>query len=1257
MDIVVALLIGALVGWLIGRRRRVAATGFQQAGLARAWQEGYDAGSVASRSKVAWEGASPRTQTPQTSQGPEPLAPAAVPSATPAHQIPPLPSAAPASASASPSRPVAAPVASSSGTQDTASGSQWRPATAEELAAEKHRRDHRNVNITLYVACLLLIAAASLFIGSALPASARMVGLVAVTALFYVGGLVVHAASRRVRPAATAFTGTGLAMVPICGLALDTLVLQRPVTSWLITSAVGTVLMVVAAARLRSRVVAYLTVPFLLSTVIASGAAVQQGMVWGLVASIGLATVMAWLTADEARADWMPEQFRAAMADLHHWITPGMVLLSLIIGTWLRPIHFVALLLAAGAYYVTVAVLGRRSLRLYATYAARASVTAAVGAFVWMLEGSAQMLTGATAAVLTLQTVLITWALWRDRHSSSVLIAAGFLPARTASRADQVACAGLLWCLALTAQVFLPRDTALPISLAWALLVVVAILVAVTGVISARSVAVSLAWQTAVPLALIPGAVLPMVQTPWRLISVVALALLLQVVLALILRRSGHHSRPDARLALDLGAVMALVLAALLVDRWDGTGPQVWPAVVVVVLSVAWAGVHAFRPGEREDVLDAGAWSVFALIAMGGAVSASSEAREPQLVHTVVLALMLVVGAGSVWWLRGRLPEAVRTADGRPVSPELTMPLGLVLGTGALVLAVGWALLELDGALWLSVVALTLTAIWLSTLALLGGERLARGLRVAVMLAGQAVLALAVASAVDLLGGDGAAARGAAAVTLAGGLWIRHLLRHRSGGLAVNARSTWAVVGGLGLLWLFELVDTQDRAALTVIALGIAAVGVVLGGSGGGRWALLGAISVTVAGWSDLVDLRHGGWLPEPLFPAAVAAALYLLLMLKLTLDEARGDVRTAGLFRPVAWVVLWALSVLCATTPQLRLGVLAVAVAVAALTLYVLARVRNLPLLVLGAVLGVPGVVLLVLSWGRVDADWSLETRWWPAAVGVVSLGLLWAWAAVDRRDPPSTRSWGRAALMEYGGWAVLLLTGLVGVSSTHDAVVVTGCALTALGTWLPVLWWRRPTDPFPTAWRRHAVDAAVLATVLLVLRAWWQVAEIDSPLQAIWWSMHMVVLTLAGIAVGHLRDQEAHEVRRRRAVLWGASAAAVMTAAGVVVLMDGSTLLQLLSLLGFVALLVVGLTTRTSLFIWWGAAGVTVSVLWYLRGYTVLWLTLLGVVLIVVAVRQLMRGTRQEDHEDGQDVPDERRYAGGGSGPVAPSDHTERR
>lgn len=46
-----------------------------------------------------------------------------------------------------------------------------------------------------------------------------------------------------------------------------------------------------------------------------------------------------------------------------------MVLLSLIIGTWLRPIHFVALLLAAGAYYVTVAVLGRRSLRLYATYA------------------------------------------------------------------------------------------------------------------------------------------------------------------------------------------------------------------------------------------------------------------------------------------------------------------------------------------------------------------------------------------------------------------------------------------------------------------------------------------------------------------------------------------------------------------------------------------------------------------------------------------------------------------------------------------------------------------------------------------------------------------------------------------------------------------------------------------------------------------------------------------------------------------------
>lgn len=1237
MEIVVALLIGALLGWLVGRRRKASALeGIHQQDLARAWQEGYDAGSVASQRQLTPGVASrdgrtaPRETSPTlgresppgcasaSSEWPvAPLAPLSPPSVS-GQQM----SEMPAAAESLPTPPPR------SGDELTAPPT-WRPATPEELAAEKQRRDHRNVNITLYAACLLLVAAASLFIGTALPAPARMVGLGVVTALFYVGGLIVHATSRRVRPAATAFTGTGLALIPISGLALETLLLHRPVISWLVTSLVGTVLMVVAAARLRSRVVAYLAVPFLLSTVIASGAAVQQGMVWGLVASIAVATVMAWMTADDARTRWLPEEFRSAMADTHHWITPGVVLLSLIIGSWLEPVHFVVLLVAASAYYVTVAVLGRPGLRLYAAYAARGSTTAAVGAFVWMLQGSTLTLTGALACVVALQVLITTGDLWRRARTDSPVIRAGFLPPAGGVRADQIVCLGLLWCLAVTGQVLLPRSGTVPVSVAWAVLVSVAVLVAVLGVRSARPVAESLAWQAVVPFALLPGVLLPVAQSPWRLVWVVGVALAVQSALTLLLRRSIDRARTDVRLAADLTAVWAVVLAALLVERWDSSRPQLWPAVVVVVLAAAWAAVHAFRPGEPEDILDAGAWTVFVLIGLGSAGYAINRPGESSVVHVVMIAVMLIVGGLSVWWLRGRLPVP-QDADERPperASVEMTGPLGLVLSAAAVVLVSGWVLLTVDGAAWLAVIALVLLSGWLTVLALLSRARLGESLRLGAMLGGQAVLALAVATTVELLGADGAAARAAAAVTLAGGLGLRHLLGHRSGALAAGSWSTWLVAGGLAVLWTIELADTQDRAALTVIAVGLAVVGTVLGAPRGGPWAQLAAFVAVTAGWSDLMPLRHGGWLPEPLFPAAVVAALYLLLMLKLTLDEARSDVRTNPRFRAVALPVLWTMALLCATVPVLQLGVLAVAMAVAGLALYALSRTRALPPLVVGTVLAVPGTVLLVLSWGRAEAAWTPEQHWWTAVVGIVSAALLIAWAALDRRTTRAWDRWDQAAFLDYGGLAALLLAGLFSLASAPDTVVLVGCAMTALVAWLPVAWWARPTDPFPAGWRRHALDAAVLATVVLGLRAWWQLAEVGRVLPAIWWSMLVAALTLAGIALGHLRDPAHSEVRRRRATVWGAAGAAVMTAACVVVLLDGSALLQLLSLLGFAILLVVGLTTRTSLFTWWGAAGITVSVLWYLRGYTVLWLTLLGVVLIVVAVSQLMRGGRQEE------------------------------
>ena len=100
-----------------------------------------------------------------------------------------------------------------------AAGRHRVPGPSPLVPVDPRVRALRNIDITLYVAALLMVAAASLFIAIALPPTAKVVGLGLVTAGFYAVGLVMHARSERLRPAATAFTATGLALLPMTGLA------------------------------------------------------------------------------------------------------------------------------------------------------------------------------------------------------------------------------------------------------------------------------------------------------------------------------------------------------------------------------------------------------------------------------------------------------------------------------------------------------------------------------------------------------------------------------------------------------------------------------------------------------------------------------------------------------------------------------------------------------------------------------------------------------------------------------------------------------------------------------------------------------------------------------------------------------------------------------------------------------------------------------------------------------------------------------
>ena len=141
-------------------------------------------------------------------------------------------------------------------------GAPFEESPAERLA-RKEKRERQNINVTLYVASLLLVAAGALFVGTSLPA-VMFCRRCLITALFYGAG---SALPQRLglRPAAVAFAGTGLALVPVAGLAMYNFAVQDGPLAWLMTSVVGT-LATSLPLFARSRVLVYLSLTFVVST-------------------------------------------------------------------------------------------------------------------------------------------------------------------------------------------------------------------------------------------------------------------------------------------------------------------------------------------------------------------------------------------------------------------------------------------------------------------------------------------------------------------------------------------------------------------------------------------------------------------------------------------------------------------------------------------------------------------------------------------------------------------------------------------------------------------------------------------------------------------------------------------------------------------------------------------------------------------------------------------------------------------------------
>ncbi|MCU1434257.1 MAG: hypothetical protein JWR71_982 [Pseudarthrobacter sp.] len=305
------------------------------------------------------------------------------------------------------------------------------PETPAQRQARREKRDRQNINITLYVASLLLVAAAALFIGTSLPPTMRFAGVCTVTALFYGAGFVLHTRVPRLRPAAVAFTGTGLAMIPVAGLALYNFALPDGPIAWLLTSLIGTVAYVAAAVRLESRVLVYLSLTFVASTAFSGVSILGGALVWYFAALIGVAVVLTCLAL--GRPGWLPPVYVRPLMVLHPYVVPAVAVAATCVPLYLDKAEYALIIALCGIYFALMAVVpGPLGLRNF--YAARAALTVAAAVAIWDLTGRGSDALLAGCVLLAVQALGL--ALLSDRLNARFPEAAQRLQAPAGSGSD-----------------------------------------------------------------------------------------------------------------------------------------------------------------------------------------------------------------------------------------------------------------------------------------------------------------------------------------------------------------------------------------------------------------------------------------------------------------------------------------------------------------------------------------------------------------------------------------------------------------------------------------------------------------------------------------------------------------------------------------------------------------------------------------------------------------------------------------------------
>lgn len=217
-------------------------------------------------------------------------------------------------------------------------------------ANDKKARSIRNTNVVLYLASFLLVAAGAAFIAASVADIVKLFGVWLLVIGFYGTGLVLHAAIPKLKPAAVAFTGTGLALLPFAGVAIHQYGGISSESSWMVTSFIGVLAYYWAAVRLKSAVVSYLTLAFVISLVSSSVATASLPIIWNFT-SIIVVSLIASLVS-HIRPTWLPAVFRQPVELTGQVVTPIVLVSSLFVSRDLYIRGYEIVFAVATAHYI-----------------------------------------------------------------------------------------------------------------------------------------------------------------------------------------------------------------------------------------------------------------------------------------------------------------------------------------------------------------------------------------------------------------------------------------------------------------------------------------------------------------------------------------------------------------------------------------------------------------------------------------------------------------------------------------------------------------------------------------------------------------------------------------------------------------------------------------------------------------------------------------------------------------------------------------